>query len=193
MLRTCEINDIKIYDYAEIDAELKANNWTFSTFLENKQYEFLIDAIFGFSFKPPIRSPYDYLINELKITKIPILSVDIPSGWDVEKGNFLFLFSSFLFILFCRKHLFYFLSTIFDLFNITKVRNWKIWRHPLFRREICSQVELFFFLLFLIILEKWSRNLDGSCLIIRILINLQKYLKNKSSLIINFWCKILKI
>ena len=86
MVRTCEINEIKTYDFAEIDSEIKKNQESFSLFLERNKYELLIDAIFGFSFKPPIRPPYDYIINELKLTKIPILSVDIPSGWDVEKG-----------------------------------------------------------------------------------------------------------
>ena len=47
----------------------------------------IVDAIFGFSFKPPIRTPFDSIINTLiEIKKVPIYSVDIPSGWDVEKG-----------------------------------------------------------------------------------------------------------
>ena len=51
------------------------------------QFDFIIDGIFGFSFKPPIRNPYDCVISALKNTKIPVLSIDIPSGWDIEKGN----------------------------------------------------------------------------------------------------------
>ncbi|KAK6457877.1 YjeF N-terminal domain-containing protein [Scheffersomyces xylosifermentans] len=51
--------------------------------------DLIIDSLFGFSFKPPIRAPFDELIRYLaenhdKIA--PIVSVDIPSGWDVDKG-----------------------------------------------------------------------------------------------------------
>ena len=49
----------------------------------------ILDAIFGFSFKPPIRAPFDVVIPVLNESRLPILSVDIPSGWDVEKGNVL--------------------------------------------------------------------------------------------------------
>jgi hypothetical protein len=41
----------------------------------------------GFSFKPPARAPFITVLNEFKKTSKPILSVDIPSGWDVEQGN----------------------------------------------------------------------------------------------------------
>ncbi|KAH8104534.1 YjeF N-terminal domain-like protein [Cristinia sonorae] len=47
----------------------------------------ILDAIFGFSFKPPVRSPFDAALPLLSASKLPIVSVDIPSGWDVEKGN----------------------------------------------------------------------------------------------------------
>lgn len=49
----------------------------------------IIDSLFGFSFKPPIRPPFDDLIEFLssKHNKMPpIVSVDIPSGWDVDEG-----------------------------------------------------------------------------------------------------------
>jgi NAD(P)H-hydrate epimerase len=47
----------------------------------------ILDAIFGFSFKPPIRAPFDKVLPLLTESRLPIVSVDIPSGWDVEKGN----------------------------------------------------------------------------------------------------------
>ena len=47
----------------------------------------ILDAIFGFSFKPPIRAPFDIALPLLADSGLPIVSVDIPSGWDVEKGN----------------------------------------------------------------------------------------------------------
>ena len=47
----------------------------------------ILDAIFGFSFKPPVRAPFDAALPLLTKSMLPIVSVDIPSGWDVEKGN----------------------------------------------------------------------------------------------------------
>ncbi|GAA5998782.1 NADHX epimerase [Rhodotorula paludigena] len=47
----------------------------------------VLDCVFGFSFKPPPRAPFITVLDEFKKTKHPILSVDIPSGWDVESGN----------------------------------------------------------------------------------------------------------
>ena len=49
----------------------------------------IIDTLFGFSFKPPIRPPFDELIGYLASSGdsvAPIVSVDIPSGWDVDSG-----------------------------------------------------------------------------------------------------------
>ncbi|OCH91252.1 YjeF N-terminal domain-like protein [Obba rivulosa] len=47
----------------------------------------VLDAIFGFSFKPPVRAPFDTALPLIGSSGLPIVSVDIPSGWDVEKGN----------------------------------------------------------------------------------------------------------
>lgn len=47
----------------------------------------ILDAIFGFSFKPPVRAPFDAALSLITASKVPIVSVDIPSGWDVENGN----------------------------------------------------------------------------------------------------------
>ena len=55
-------------------------------------FDLVVDALFGYSFKPPIRKPYDQVIEILGLIKKPVISVDIPSGWDVEKGNTLGLF-----------------------------------------------------------------------------------------------------
>jgi len=49
----------------------------------------IVDALFGFSFKPPVRPDYqpfmDILVSS-SAKSIPVVAVDIPSGWDVEKG-----------------------------------------------------------------------------------------------------------
>jgi len=52
-----------------------------------KSSDVILDAIFGFSFKGPIRSPFDSALPMLSASGLPIVSVDIPSGWDVEAGN----------------------------------------------------------------------------------------------------------
>ena len=50
------------------------------------EYQLLVDALFGFSFKPPIRAPFGSLIDAMAASSVPVASVDVPSGWDVEKG-----------------------------------------------------------------------------------------------------------
>ena len=46
------------------------------------KYDLIIDGVFGFSFNPErgIRPPFDTVLNSLRDTKVPICSVDIPSG-----------------------------------------------------------------------------------------------------------------
>ncbi|WWC86978.1 NAD(P)H-hydrate epimerase [Kwoniella dendrophila CBS 6074] len=46
----------------------------------------ILDAIFGFSFAPPLRKPFDEVLNAITSVDIPIVSVDIPSGWSVTDG-----------------------------------------------------------------------------------------------------------
>ncbi|GEQ68513.1 hypothetical protein JCM33374_g2181 [Metschnikowia sp. JCM 33374] len=49
----------------------------------------IVDALFGFSFKPPIRAPFGELISYLSENSnklAPIVSIDIPSGWNVDEG-----------------------------------------------------------------------------------------------------------
>eukprot|EP00877_Chromochloris_zofingiensis_P011474 jgi/Chrzof1/6580/Cz19g01230.t1 len=52
-------------------------------------YDVIIDAIFGFSFKGTPRPPFDTILQLLQPSSSPpaIVSVDIPSGWDVEGGD----------------------------------------------------------------------------------------------------------
>lgn len=49
-------------------------------------YDLVVDALFGFSYKPPPRKEYESILECLKNTKTPICSIDIPSGWNVETG-----------------------------------------------------------------------------------------------------------
>lgn len=51
-------------------------------------YQLIIDGIFGFSFKSgEIREPFKAIIDQInELANIPLLSIDIPSGWDVDNG-----------------------------------------------------------------------------------------------------------
>ena len=51
-----------------------------------QQADFLIDAIFGFSFGGPLRDPFPAIIAEMESTRVPVLSVDAPSSWDIQSG-----------------------------------------------------------------------------------------------------------
>lgn len=53
----------------------------------DKDFDLIVDALFGFSFKPPVRPEFVKVIDNLEKTKLPVCSIDIPSGWDVEDGH----------------------------------------------------------------------------------------------------------
>uniref|UniRef100_A0A0K8SZG2 NAD(P)H-hydrate epimerase n=2 Tax=Lygus hesperus TaxID=30085 RepID=A0A0K8SZG2_LYGHE len=53
----------------------------------DKKFDLIVDALFGFSFKPPVRPLFVPIIEILKSIKLPICSIDIPSGWHVENGK----------------------------------------------------------------------------------------------------------
>lgn len=46
----------------------------------------ILDAIFGFSFSGAVRAPFDTILPAIRDANLPIVSVDIPSGWSVEGG-----------------------------------------------------------------------------------------------------------
>ncbi|KAI8326034.1 NAD(P)H-hydrate epimerase [Martensiomyces pterosporus] len=49
--------------------------------------DLVVDALFGFSFHGAVRPPFDEVLRILKDVAKPLVSVDIPSGWDVEQGD----------------------------------------------------------------------------------------------------------
>lgn len=55
--------------------------------LIDMNYNLVVDAIFGFSFSGEIRPPFKDILERLKNVKLPICSIDIPSGWNIETGN----------------------------------------------------------------------------------------------------------
>jgi NAD(P)H-hydrate epimerase len=78
--------EVPIWNYSEMEKEVIAEEGLAHS-------DFLVDALLGFSFKPPLRAPYDNLIGAMKNFESKILSVDNPSGWDIEGGNTLDLFT----------------------------------------------------------------------------------------------------
>ncbi|CAI5439381.1 unnamed protein product [Caenorhabditis angaria] len=51
-----------------------------------KDFNLIVDALFGFSFNPPIREPFNEIIKNVVESGIHVFSIDIPSGWNVETG-----------------------------------------------------------------------------------------------------------
>ena len=58
-----------------------------------KNYDVIVDALFGFSFKGEIRQPFKTIIESMKKYENKIISIDIPSGFDIDKGN---IFNTFI-------------------------------------------------------------------------------------------------
>ncbi|SCM12267.1 pyridoxal 5'-phosphate synthase, putative [Plasmodium chabaudi adami] len=49
-------------------------------------YDLIVDAIFGFSFSGAPRSPFDALISMINNSKKAVVSIDVPSGTNIDKG-----------------------------------------------------------------------------------------------------------
>ncbi len=54
---------------------------------QTNAYTCILDGIFGYSFKGPLKPELQPLFESLKNTEIPIFSIDVPSGWDIDDGN----------------------------------------------------------------------------------------------------------
>lgn len=52
----------------------------------NSTYNLIVDAVFGFSFKPPLRPAFHDLLAAIVKSDLKIVSVDVPSGWSVDDG-----------------------------------------------------------------------------------------------------------
>ncbi|SCO93975.1 pyridoxal 5'-phosphate synthase, putative [Plasmodium malariae] len=50
-------------------------------------YDLIVDAIFGFSFKGEPRTPFDALIEMINNCKKPVVSIDVPSGTNIDSGD----------------------------------------------------------------------------------------------------------
>lgn len=54
------------------------------------QFDVIVDGLFGFSFKSAngVRAPFDATIAAVNAAApVPVVALDIPSGWDVDNGN----------------------------------------------------------------------------------------------------------
>lgn len=65
--------------------EPSADTSSLSTALSSA--DVILDAIFGFSFMPPVRAPFDQALPLIARAGLPIVSVDVPSGWNVDQGR----------------------------------------------------------------------------------------------------------
>ena len=56
---------------------------------DTEGHAIVLDSVFGFSFKGDrgVRAPYDSILRYMRATLRPVVSIDVPSGWDVEKGD----------------------------------------------------------------------------------------------------------
>lgn len=52
----------------------------------DQEYDLVLDAVFGFSFAGAVRPPFDTVLDAMRRSRLPLCSVDIPSGWHVELG-----------------------------------------------------------------------------------------------------------
>lgn len=50
-------------------------------------YDLVVDAILGFSAHGALRAPYDAIIGAVNASSLPVVCIDIPSGWDVDEGD----------------------------------------------------------------------------------------------------------
>ncbi|CCK70778.1 NADHX epimerase KNAG_0F01100 [Huiozyma naganishii CBS 8797] len=77
---------VKQLDFFNVPVLSETENWT--QYLNPDRTLCVVDAIFGFSFKPPMREPFAEIIKRLHAVQesVPIVAVDIPTGWDVDAG-----------------------------------------------------------------------------------------------------------
>mmetsp|Transcript_27745 Transcript_27745/g.59748 ORF Transcript_27745/g.59748 Transcript_27745/m.59748 type:complete len:405 (-) Transcript_27745:99-1313(-) len=77
LVKQCE--DVGIFVREEMPSDIHA-------------YDSIVDSIFGFSFKGEPREPFATILHQLKEVQeadntVQILSVDVPSGWNVDEGD----------------------------------------------------------------------------------------------------------
>ncbi|XP_053387118.1 NAD(P)H-hydrate epimerase-like isoform X2 [Mercenaria mercenaria] len=76
LYKQCEGLDMPVLSFFPSEAHLITDS-----------YNFVVDALFGFSFKGPVRPEFESVMETLKKVESPICSIDVPSGWDIEHGD----------------------------------------------------------------------------------------------------------
>eukprot|EP00173_Palmaria_palmata_P004530 Plantae.Rhodophyta-Palmaria_palmata.ctg6377.p1 GENE.Plantae.Rhodophyta-Palmaria_palmata.ctg6377~~Plantae.Rhodophyta-Palmaria_palmata.ctg6377.p1 ORF type:complete len:221 (-),score=21.70 Plantae.Rhodophyta-Palmaria_palmata.ctg6377:132-794(-) len=55
---------------------------------EKTTVDVVVDAVFGFSFRgPPVKAPFDALVRGMRTAGKLLVSIDMPSGWNVDEGD----------------------------------------------------------------------------------------------------------
>jgi NAD(P)H-hydrate epimerase len=82
---------LKNQHYANLVQQCKSMDISIVEVMPSKfSADVYIDALFGFSFQGEPREPYASIImNHFVDSQIPVVSVDVPSGWDVDRGDVL--------------------------------------------------------------------------------------------------------
>jgi len=78
--------------YQNLTKQCQRMDIPFLSFLPEPQlvttaYNVIVDALFGFSYKGPMRTEFVTVVDTMIKSNVPILSIDVPSGWDVEDGD----------------------------------------------------------------------------------------------------------
>ena len=68
LTKQCNMCDIPFLESCPTEDEMTSN------------YSLIVDALFGFSFTPPIRAQFVEIIRNIANTSTPVCSIDIPSG-----------------------------------------------------------------------------------------------------------------
>ncbi|OON23815.1 YjeF-like protein [Opisthorchis viverrini] len=74
LVRQCEKMNIDVF---QAPTPEMASQW-------GSSYNLIVDALFGFGFKPPVSAEFRTLLDYMCQAKIPVVSIDVPSGWNVE-------------------------------------------------------------------------------------------------------------
>lgn len=79
-LFACLVQQLRDLDVPFVSAE--------EVLLQDSAFDVVVDALFGFSFAGKPRPPFDALLRHFAPPfPLPVVSVDIPSGWHVEEGD----------------------------------------------------------------------------------------------------------
>uniref|UniRef100_A0A1I8IX35 NAD(P)H-hydrate epimerase n=1 Tax=Macrostomum lignano TaxID=282301 RepID=A0A1I8IX35_9PLAT len=74
LLNQCEKLDIPFLSYMPGDVQVLQHN-----------YGLIIDALFGWTFQLPVKPDLAGVFGKLCDTTVPIVSIDVPSGWEADK------------------------------------------------------------------------------------------------------------